>query len=145
MTLYQVWYMKPDWFISGTFGKKPDPNNISETHVHLKDIEVEFTTPKSVIQDLEIIWVRMQGEMWSPNGEARPLIEEKGLRHTSMSVGDLIVKNTSREIWLCKNAGFELIGRDVPWDTDGDTSQWNENGEADEANNDRLASRNYRD
>jgi hypothetical protein len=28
-----------------------------------------------------------------------------------------------------------------PWDTDGDTSKWNENGEASEAENDRYASR----
>ena len=30
---------------------------------------------------------------------------------------------------------------DEPWDTDGDTSKWNENGEASEAENDRYASR----
>jgi hypothetical protein len=33
---------------------------------------------------------RFQGENWSPNGEARDLILAKGLRHTSMSVGDVI-------------------------------------------------------
>lgn len=32
----------------------------------------------------------MQGENWSPNGEARSLIEEKGLIHTSMSMGDIV-------------------------------------------------------
>ena len=35
----------------------------------------------------------MQAEHWSPNGEAKNLIREKGLNHTSMSVGDTIVKN----------------------------------------------------
>ena len=34
---------------------------------------------------------------------------------------------------------------DEPWDTDGDTSRWNENGEASEAENDRYASRSFRD
>jgi hypothetical protein len=34
---------------------------------------------------------------------------------------------------------------DEPVDTDGDTSRWNENGEASEADNDRYASRAYRD
>ena len=32
----------------------------------------------------------MQGENWSPNGEARNLIGSLGLSHTSMSVGDII-------------------------------------------------------
>ena len=35
----------------------------------------------------------MQGEKWSPKGEARELIKSKGLRHTSMSVGDVMVVN----------------------------------------------------
>jgi hypothetical protein len=32
---------------------------------------------------------------------------------------------------------------DEPWDTDGDTSKWNENGEGQEAENDRYAARAY--
>jgi len=34
---------------------------------------------------------------------------------------------------------------DEPWDTDGDTSKWNENGESSEAENDRYASRSFND
>lgn len=33
----------------------------------------------------------MQGDFFSPNGEARNLIERLGLMHTSMSVGDVVV------------------------------------------------------
>ena len=33
----------------------------------------------------------MQGENWSPNGEARPLIAQLDLSHTSMSIGDVAV------------------------------------------------------
>ena len=36
------------------------------------------------------IFELMQGETWSPNGEANNLIRSKGLEHTSMSVGDVI-------------------------------------------------------
>jgi len=32
-----------------------------------------------------------------------------------------------------------------PWDTDGDTSKWNENGESSEAENDRWATRTFKD
>jgi hypothetical protein len=38
MMKYQVWYMKPS-FLRGIVGNSPDPNNLSATHVHLKDIE----------------------------------------------------------------------------------------------------------
>lgn len=31
-----------------------------------------------------------QGEIWSPNGEANPLIASVGTDHTSMSVGDCV-------------------------------------------------------
>jgi hypothetical protein len=32
----------------------------------------------------------MQGEQWSPNGEARELIRSLGLSHASMSIGDVV-------------------------------------------------------
>ena len=32
----------------------------------------------------------MQGENWSPRGEARPLIARLGLGHTSLSLGDVV-------------------------------------------------------
>ena len=38
----------------------------------------------------EIYWV-MQGEVWSPEGQANNLIKKLGLSHTSMMVGDCIV------------------------------------------------------
>lgn len=38
----------------------------------------------------------MQGEIWSPNGEANELIRSKGLFHTSMSVGDCAVDETGK-------------------------------------------------
>jgi hypothetical protein len=41
-------------------------------------------------KDLDDAYYMMQGEIWSPNGEARFLIKCLGLSHTSMSVGDFI-------------------------------------------------------
>jgi hypothetical protein len=37
------------------------------------------------------VYSNMQGDNWSPRGEARKLIKAVGLSHTSMSVGDVIV------------------------------------------------------
>src|SRR6516164_3695395 len=78
---YQVWYMQPSFF-RGIVGNSPDPNNLSATHVHLKDIEAD---------NLEDAFARMNAKIWSPNGEALDLIQSKGLQHTTMTIGDVLV------------------------------------------------------
>ena len=76
---YQVWFMKPS-FLRGTVGDSPDPNNLSATHVHLKDIDADSQ---------EDALARMH--IWAPNGDAIDLIQSKGLQHTSMTIGDVLV------------------------------------------------------
>lgn len=44
-----------------------------------------------VCSDLEELFVLLQGELWSPRGEAWELIASLGAGHTSMSVGDRVV------------------------------------------------------
>ena len=63
---------------------------------------VEANTPDEA-------FTRMQGENWSPNGEARPLILGKGLRHTSMSVGDALVDEATGTYYLCHLAGWDVV------------------------------------
>jgi hypothetical protein len=103
MAKFEIWYMKPDWFREGIFGKKPDPVNLEATHVHLKQLEL----PGGMAQ-LQRVFDEMQGENWSPNGEARPLIEAKGLQHTSMSVGDVVV-DESGQAHIVARFGFEAL------------------------------------
>lgn len=77
-----IWYnSKPDFCMNKSY--RDDPV-ISENHKML----VSFFTPHDFTN--EQIFELMQGETWSPEGEARSLIEAVGLRHTSMSVGDCI-------------------------------------------------------
>src|SRR5665213_1961412 len=57
-------------------GCLPDPEDLERTHVLLG---------KVALTSLGIIYDVMQGEDWSPNGEARDLIKSKGLDHTSLS------------------------------------------------------------
>jgi hypothetical protein len=86
----QIWYWKDqysrDMLMGSDWLKKhntmPDPKNLEKTHVLLGTIDSK---------DLDDIYHKMQGEMWSPRGEARELIRGKGLTHTSMSVGDVVV------------------------------------------------------
>jgi hypothetical protein len=106
---YQIWYMKPDWFREGVCYAKPDPSNLDATHVHLRDVELTDTAAAPVDAMLETVWRMQQGDVWSPNGEARGLIREKGLGHTSMSVGDVVVDPEGR-VQLVASAGFEDLG-----------------------------------
>jgi len=103
----QIWYMKPEWFRAGICGEEPNAKNLNATHIHLKDLDV--TDNVDVYGKLEKAWVTMQGENWSPDGEARPLIEAKGLQHTSMSVGDVAVNEATGATYLCAGMGFVRI------------------------------------
>jgi hypothetical protein len=85
----EIWYTKPgytrDFRMGPDWLKKkgilPAADDIEITHVHVGNVDVS---------DLDEVWGMMQGEIWSPKGEARNLISGLELGHTSMSVGDII-------------------------------------------------------
>jgi hypothetical protein len=60
------------------------------------------------MEDLEDIYRFYQGENWSPNGEARDLIESKGLHHTSLSVGDVVELDDGSR-YICDNVGWNKL------------------------------------
>jgi len=95
---YQVWYMKPS-FLRGFVGNSPDPNNLSATHVHLKDIEAD---------NQEDVLYRMRADIWSPNGEARDLLQSKGLAHVTMTIGDVFVEEGDA-VYLVTAIGFSWL------------------------------------
>jgi hypothetical protein len=84
----QVWYWKPQHALealgsfNNNFVEAVRSGQLQDTHVHLGN--VTMTHP-------EAVYAAMQGENWSPEGEARPIIMDKGLDHTSMSMGDVVV------------------------------------------------------
>ena len=92
----EIWYMQSNWFREGILGEHPDPDNLEATHVVMGVVE----------GSLDCIYTEMQGENWSPNGEAVEFVKTKGT-HTSMSVGDVIKNNEGT--WLCKRVGWEKI------------------------------------
>ena len=91
----EIWYMRPEWFAKGSMGRKPDPNNLGDTHSCLG---------ATGLTDLEEIFLNMQKKRWSPNGEARAFIHKKGVMHTSMSTGDVV--KIGDEVWLCIVTGW---------------------------------------
>lgn len=82
----------PEWY--------PEPYNLSKSHVMLGRVDSK---------DPEKLFWALQGENWSPNGEARSLIKSLGLDHTSVSVGDILVIDGMA--YFCDNVGWVKIGR----------------------------------
>jgi hypothetical protein len=106
----KVWYMRPRFFVDGIMGHDwlvekgtlPQPHlvgNLERTHVLVGSLNIDHP---------EEAWEMMQGENWSPEGEARHLIQALGLQHTSMSVGDIIEKDGA--FWMVDGVGFKKLG-----------------------------------
>jgi len=73
---------------------------IDQTHVCLGKIKGTDN-----IDDLSFL---LQGEIWSPEGEARDLIRSKNLCHTSISIGDM-VEMENGDLYLLGFGGFEKL------------------------------------
>lgn len=97
----EIWYAKnPDFTAHDTFvlsGEK-------QTHIQLGTIRWHPLWSKT--------FQHMQGEVWSPKGEANELIKKLGLKHTSMSVGDIIILNNPngvRAVYVCASIGWKRL------------------------------------
>eukprot|EP01083_Nonionella_stella_P036960 100802_1 len=77
-----------------------DVNNLDGSHILLGTLDTK--------NDLDNMWDIFNH--WSPCGEANQLIESKGLTHTSMSVGDIIVNRQG--VFLVDDRGFFQL---KPW------------------------------
>ena len=102
----EIWYMKPSFYRDGGMGvdwleKKglmPDPWDLDKTHVFLGRIGEK---------NLKNIFKMMQGEFWSPNGEAKDVISRKGLHHTSMTTGDIVI--AGGKVYIVDRYGFKEL------------------------------------
>ena len=105
----EIWYQKEEFFRDGLMGmdwlKKqkivPDVNDLAKNYVLLGQIKET---------DLDAIYVSMQGDNWSRQGESRTMIQNSGTGHTSMSVGDIIVSGDGH-VFLVDCSGFEYLGQ----------------------------------
>ena len=105
MPTYQIFYARqPTFDPSGAFGTpRLTIAAMQSTHVRLCEVEAD---------SLDDAWRQMQAEHWSPNGEARPLLERLGLCHTSMSVGD-VIQDEDGTYWECLDLGWRSVGDDT--------------------------------
>jgi hypothetical protein len=84
---------------------KIDPFNFP-TELSKENFTNDFAYLMAVQADnLEGVFRFMQGEVWSPHGEARELVLALGV-HTSMSVGDIIFDPDTRNYWAVRDIGF---------------------------------------
>lgn len=99
---YTVFYHKrPTYHASGKHGfPLLTISNLIETHVRLRQVEAG---------DLSQVWHFMQGENWSPNGEAVDQLKALGLNHTSMSVGDVMKIDRTGEYWETTEDGWREL------------------------------------
>ncbi len=103
MKTYLVYYQRPSALF--TFFERLDlcVKSLHKTHAFVRRVKA---------MKREEVFGAMQGENWSPNGEARPLIEKKGLRHTSMSVND-VVRDPDGSYWQCLYLGWRQLPQEV--------------------------------
>lgn len=92
MATYRAWYQK-------------DFRTPARTFVPVQEI----VTPDDGPAGLEQAYYFSQGEVWSPNGEAREYIKSLGLSHTSMMVGDCLEEIGTGKVWEVASFGFEEI------------------------------------
>ena len=86
----EIWYWKSDNGRDFMMGMKwLSERGVEVTKASLQDTHVKIGTIAET--DPEKVYGMMQGENWSPEGEARELISKSGSGHTSMSVGDVLV------------------------------------------------------
>jgi hypothetical protein len=60
-------------------------------------------------ETLEEVYRYMQGEVWSPHGEARDLVLALRVFHTSMMIGDVIFDPKLKQYWIVDRVGFKPI------------------------------------
>ncbi len=102
----RVWYMQPNFFPLGIQGEIPRPEDLDTTHILLGSLRKDAGTLITAM--LDELWIALQGENWSPNGEARSLIRSKGLQHTSMSIGDCFMLPNG-DCWIAALGGFKKV------------------------------------
>ena len=105
MPRFQAYYARrPTYHASGQFGTPLlTVQRLRHTHVRVTTVEADNRADA---------WLKMQGENWSPHGEARSLIERLGLSHTSMSVGD-VLQDEEGEYWECLDLGWRRLEDDA--------------------------------
>ncbi len=99
MKRFKILYRKTPTFMPDKDLKIADVFN-PEIFAEVREIEAE---------SLSKVFYLMQGDVWSPKGEARDLVISLGLRHTSMSCGDVAIDVEENKINQCDVIGWKPV------------------------------------
>lgn len=99
MNTYKVFYAKEPTFRENKFRMDVKPF-LKYTHTEVCSVQAA---------NLNSVYYMQQAENWSPNGEARELIQSLGLHHTSMSIGDVIQDLTDGTYYEVAQCGFNKL------------------------------------
>jgi hypothetical protein len=106
-----IWYQTKETFrnISGLGVITAVEKGLSEFSLGLthKAICEFYVDGNNAIKTLDNVYNWMQGEVWSPNGEARDIIRASGCGHTSMSSGDVV--QIGDRFFSCEMFAFKEI------------------------------------
>jgi hypothetical protein len=101
----EIWYAR-----NPTFEADAKLETLSETHIQvgsIRGMDLDRRVYSSTEEECNRIFYLMQGEVWSPMGQARNLIRSLGLRHTSMSIGDVV--KVGDDAWVVDRMGWEKL------------------------------------
>jgi hypothetical protein len=105
MTEYIAYYQK-NW---GRFDELPDTMPVDDFLDGYAPVMFFMLSEQDLISNLDTIYYQMQGDKWSPHGEARELIKNSGLSHTSMSIGDIIYAKCNGNYYFVSGTGFQKV------------------------------------
>lgn len=101
----EIWYARASTFAAIQSHSMSPDEKVALLGVLNGDLSSSHVLLGTVAEtDLERIFVLMQGEIWSPQGEARTLLLRKGLGHTSMSMGDIV--RAKGKLYICASMGW---------------------------------------
>lgn len=91
------------------YAVNPSFKSDSVTAEEVRDENIYKKVKEVEADNLDQVFMKMQGEVWSPEGEARELILSLGLHHTSMSVGDVIEDLDNDALYVVAPFGFRML------------------------------------
>jgi len=112
----KIWYAKHDPQRDLMFGYNYVQKHPDDVYPVVRDLFTDVSRHIGITHvllgtmqrtDLGTIYEDLQGEKWSPNGEARSLLTRLGLKHTTMSVGDIIQQGN--RFYFVDRMGFKQI------------------------------------
>lgn len=116
----QVFYqrsLRDSYIFAGSLkdGFEITEDQIDETHIRLGSVSFHLSVGRGYPR-AEQLFRALQGENYSPAGEASEILDRTGIEYTSMSVGDLVIYPDGT-VKACGSFGW-ITGTLVPYSSD---------------------------